>query len=399
MQSLQSEHQAADDIPHEKDTPIRSLSITTKKRCRDTPTVDETTFTNQTEQPYEALRAHISPQKVQASDQFGDPFPLRDISFANDQRDQYHDNPDVSQKTSDLKPKQRKFVRQWFDAFVKSEPDTILSNESMSALATLTQARPQLIIEYIKITYPKHTEIGRSTSIRRPDTIPSLQHSLSSSQELYALSTANAHLTPATLSLVTRYINSCRRPRPHIDGRRSVNTGPYRCTFGCGYRTKRSFDWRRHEETHEPQELWLCTLCYQNNTHDDIQIDSERDRIASRKEPFLVSRKDKFLKHAKESHKEWGPEKVLGLSKVDYRPNVDLGCPKCGTVSKTWDERCKHVLGHFEDEAEQGSKRPRLLYEASDEGKASVEGSVASSIVSCDDSDDEDRKQHLGDTG
>ncbi|KAH7401655.1 hypothetical protein BKA66DRAFT_405447 [Pyrenochaeta sp. MPI-SDFR-AT-0127] len=394
MTSPPSDLRSAEGITSEKDSSIASLSITSKKRCRDTLAEDGTTSANHTDQPSESL-------DLQISDQSYDPCTTREICLSDNRSTHGHDDLDHSRIDLNLRPKQRKFVRQWFDAFVKSESKVILSNEAMNALATLTQAPPQLIIDYIKNTYTNPTEVGAGTSIRPLDTDPSRQRTLSCSQESYTLTTANKHLLPATLALVTKYIMACRRPRPGIDGRRTVNTGPFHCTIGCGYRTKRSFDWRRHEETHEPQELWLCTLCSPTNTHEDTQTDGGKNRITFRKEPFLVSRKDKFLKHAKESHKEWEPEKVLGLSKVEYKPSVDLHCPKCGTGSKTWDERCKHVLGHFEDEAEQTSKRQRFMYEVTGQDKTSVEGSIASNSVSCDDSDNEDTKEdrnHLANT-
>lgn len=47
-------------------------------------------------------------------------------------------------------------------------------------------------------------------------------------------------------------IKTLRSPPSFANSRISVSAGPYRCTFGCRYRTKRTFDWRHHEETHEP---------------------------------------------------------------------------------------------------------------------------------------------------
>ncbi|KAF1940814.1 hypothetical protein EJ02DRAFT_316734, partial [Clathrospora elynae] len=243
-----------------------------------------------------------------------------------------------------LNSKQKNFVRQWYDAFAHSESRPVLSSECMSALAILIQARPQLVFEYIKTTYPSHTcsnslDTNESAHPQRTSIFPSKPQGQDDSLE-----TANAHLLPATLHLVQKYITTCRRTRPKTDGRRSVNTGPYRCTFGCGYATKRVFDWRRHEETHEPQELWLCTLCSQQDTD----------------KAFLVNRRDKFVRHVREAHEGWKAETVLGLSKVDYRPRGSLGCTICGEKSGGWDERCRHVLWHFEDEVQRGLRRPNV---------------------------------------
>ncbi|KAF1839183.1 hypothetical protein BDW02DRAFT_477131, partial [Decorospora gaudefroyi] len=234
-----------------------------------------------------------------------------------------------------LTTRQQEFVRHWYETLAQSESFPILSNETLSALATLTQAHPQLLIGYINKEYPSissntpfshiplRTGLDKQSPQPRDTTIP-----IST-----ALSAANAHLLPATLALVEKHIATCRRPRPQTDGRRSVNTGAYRCTFGCNYATCRRFDWRRHEETHEPQEIWLCTLCAHTPTD----------------HAFIVSRKDKFLKHAKEVHgRGWKPEEVLDLSRVDFRPRSELACGECGSLSRTWEERCRHVVGHFE---------------------------------------------------
>jgi len=83
---------------------------------------------------------------------------------------------------------------------------------------------------------------------------------------------------------------------------------------------------------------------------------------------------------------------VLDLSRVDYRPSEELKCPMCGGRSKSWDERCRHVLGHFEEEVERGLGGGR----GGKEGK-SAEGSVVShdeSVVS-DGSDEERIKEQL----
>jgi hypothetical protein len=83
--------------------------------------------------------------------------------------------------------------------------------------------------------------------------------------------------------------------------------------------------------------------------------------------PFLVNRKDKFLKHVNDKHRDYTAEKALDDSKVAFVPSADLACPYCRAESGSWDERCRHVLGHFEDEVERGMKRVRLVREEDDE--------------------------------
>jgi hypothetical protein len=68
--------------------------------------------------------------------------------------------------------------------------------------------------------------------------------------------------------------------------------------------------------------------------------------------PFLVNRKDKFARHVGDKHKgcEVG---VVEESRVDFRARGVLGCGVCGKGGGevwSWDERCRHVLGHFEEQ-------------------------------------------------
>jgi len=88
-------------------------------------------------------------------------------------------------------------------------------------------------------------------SARPKDEATRKYKSLYDESETDLLTEADDHLPPTTIDLVEKYVKACRCTRNK--GSHPVNTGPYKCTFGCGHRTKRAFDWRRHEETHEPQ--------------------------------------------------------------------------------------------------------------------------------------------------
>jgi hypothetical protein len=230
----------------------------------------------------------------------------------------------------------RRLLQQWYTDFIQPDKTDLPPVEHIDALAMLIQAQPQLITQHIDqkckgsnaVEDTKNPKSQYQTS-PPPETSP---------DPTYSLAKANHHLDSLTLALIEKYISTCRRRRSPNDGRRSVNTGPYHCTFSCGYRTKRTFDWRRHEETHEPQELWLCSVC-------------------SISTPFLVNRKDKFLKHVADKHGARDVEQVLEKSKVAFVPRAKLGCRICGERSASWDERCRHVLGHYEEEVEREVRR------------------------------------------
>ncbi|KAF1997542.1 hypothetical protein P154DRAFT_416191, partial [Amniculicola lignicola CBS 123094] len=232
--------------------------------------------------------------------------------------------------------KQKKFIRNWYKDFVESDEDPFLANEHLMYLAMLAKATPQAVWEYISRKFLGSTTDGPAGNLPLAGGLRPLKHSkdTNSSSPGYSLAKANRHLSQQTLQLVEKYVSACQRRRAHSDGRRKKNDGPFTCTFGCGYRTGRAFDWRRHEETHEPQELWLCSLCPQN----------------SEQNPFLVNRKDKFLKHVKEVHKGWNADDVLQTSRVDFQAKFDPVCPICQETTESWDDRCKHIIGHFEDD-------------------------------------------------
>ena len=37
------------------------------------------------------------------------------------------------------------------------------------------------------------------------------------------------------------------------------------------------------------------------------------------------------------------------MSKLDFRAKFDPKCPLCPEISETWDDRCRHILAHYED--------------------------------------------------
>ena len=389
MQPLSLEPHSPDGSQSENNSPVAGRPSVSRKRDRDEVEEDKTISVDPTERPSKITRINRSPFGQNTSVRYDEVFSRQDTSLTEVQHEERPDLPDDSMPSNEvLDSNQRHFVRQWYTTFAKERPTSMLSDDSMSALATLIQAHPQLVVDYITSLCPDDSPPNQLAKTEQSSPILASEYLSSRSQKPYFFSAANEHLPQATLDLVNKFITSCHRTRPRTDRRRSVNSGPYRCTFGCGYHTKRTFDWRRHEETHEPQELWLCTLCQKHSsTRDD---GGETD--STRREPFLVSRKDKFLRHARECHTDWVAERVLELSRVDYRPRGGLNCPTCGVKSRSWDERCRHVLGHFEDEIEQGLKRVDGISVSLDEGKSYVEGSVTSGSVEAASSEDEGPK-------
>ncbi|KAF2834009.1 hypothetical protein CC86DRAFT_312263 [Ophiobolus disseminans] len=327
------------------------------KRSRDSSMEDQSSFRNNIERSRRRSRTLNTFQDSAAAN---DSHTIYRTPYANttDASDTRHTAEEGSNK---LANKQKKFLRLWYEDFAQLSVGSPPPSECVSALAKVIRTQPHLVFEYIDQRHKSVHDTGRSLLTEELS-----QASPHSPHDPYLLAEANDHLEPITLTLVEKYVTACRRRRSQNDGRRSVNTGPYRCTFGCGYRTKRAFDWRRHEETHDPQELWLCTICSQKDSQN----------------PFLVNRKDKFLKHVNDKHGGYAAEKVLDSSKVAFVPRAELACPLCGTDSGSWDERCRHVLGHFEDEVERGMKRVRVVREEPEDDDEPALGDSADSVKS-----------------
>jgi hypothetical protein len=259
-----------------------------------------------------------------------------------------HSTNTVQRKQTIVTKGQHRLLQQWCEEFVQPESMPVTLDERMIALAKALEMDPKVVVDYVRQRRRRPSARGCDLDAGQHDSdSPRSVEAAQFRTEPYTLIEANSHLSPTILPVVDRYVSTCRRRRSQNDGRRSVNTGPYRCTFGCGYRTKRAFDWRRHEETHEPQELWLCSICRHNDIHN----------------PFLVNRKDKFLKHVTDKHADVPAETVLECSKLEFVPRAELVCSLCSEESATWDERCRHVLGHFEDQVERSMKRVKIVHE------------------------------------
>lgn len=332
------------------------------KRRRDSP-VDEQAETQT--HTVRNLRAAFS-DSLEKNDSDEDKPQMSSCSISTSRSHSHQFFGDFSLGHANMTKEQSGILQRWYKDFARLEVAPALHNDRIIAFATAIQSEPGLVINYVRQRRNSNDTMKHGTGDQDVEETPRSEKSNLPTPEPYRLTTANKHLPPNILPIVEKYVSGCRRRRSQNDGRRSVNTGPYRCTFGCGYRTKRAFDWRRHEETHEPQELWLCDICGQIDSHN----------------PFLVNRKDKFLKHVADKHAEVAAETVLDKSKLEFAPRTELGCRYCEEKSASWDERCRHVLGHFEDEVERSMKRVKVVHEESDNDKEVISGESSNVALS-----------------
>ena len=271
--------------------------------------------------------------------------------------------------------KQRNFMRVWYEGLRRERGSmTPLSKEHVSALATLIDLQPQIVHNWITrnlITGANKDEqaANRSlanTTISDPQTpTSSISENVNGAAEVTpgkkhkfipggpggdgryieidivepAGGKGENHKTPTknisseTLQLIENHIRACNSRRRKVDDRRRANTGKYECTFNCGYRTKRAFDWKRHEESHQPQDFWLCSICNQEERTD-----------------FLVHRTDKLRMHIQNKHASSNLEDVVKSSELAFKAGFKSQCGFCGCTFEFWEERNKHILYHFDAE-------------------------------------------------
>ena len=226
-------------------------------------------------------------------------------------------NPELSQ-VRPLTNEEEEFIKSW----VRLNQKLFVTDKEVDALSTLFNAPSHLVRNYVVGSVMASGKVTKGYTYRKDRISCS-----------YSLEEANQHLPQDKLDMVNKYVLSLQKRGPSNEGRGGVNLGPFKCTFGCGYLTKRASDWRHHEESHEPQELWLCHFCLEEKEPN----------------PFIVNRREDFLSHVETHQENLDPKEALEMSKVDFRPNIQTQCPFCFESLESWDERCKHIVSHFDD--------------------------------------------------
>ena len=307
---------------------------------------------------------------------FNQPSPYQSIS--DDMR--YPDRPVVNMVR--LTKKQKKTIRNWYKDHATSEGNDYVSREVVGALATLIKAPPDTIWQWMSKRFFDTTQRRSAKDVPVPRVRSQTDHGSPVSNGPYSLAGANSHLSSDVLELIEKYVRPSHRRRTQSDGRRRINKGPYACTFGCGYQTKRTFDWRRHEETHQPQRLWLCHAC----------------REPPCRNPFLVNRSDKLLQHIKDSHKGSDAESVLEASDLKFRADFVRKCHLCEEQFGNWDERCKHILRHYDTPTGESAGYVPCPSDQSSEDESQSSPDSESDDTSDDDADKPDKGANRRDT-
>ena len=233
--------------------------------------------------------------------------------------------------------KQRNFIRRWHRGFLgKRGQQAYLSNNHVKALATLIDLQPQTVHNWIcqnSMDLSGSTQPEEAFLFPGPDQAPREYSSQTPNGPDISKPNGNSHLPREIIQLIESHVEACNNKQVRNEGRRRVNVGKYECTFSCGYRTNHAFDWKLHEESHQPQNFWLCTVCSQ-----------EKRTI------FLVRRADKLLKHVQDKHADSNPRDVIKSSKLAYKARFQPQCGFCGYAFNSWEDRNNHILCHFDGE-------------------------------------------------
>ena len=112
---------------------------------------------------------------------------------------------------------------------------------------------------------------------------------------------------------------------------------PYACTSRCGAKFKSKGEWKRHEETNYPQELWYCC------------IGTCKSKPAKKRVSF---RKDHYKNHLIKQHgyiqvtNQDLRESRFPINSLFSRQCIFQNCDEC---FEDWKERTNHIAKEFEE--------------------------------------------------
>lgn len=238
-------------------------------------------------------------------------------------------------------------MRSWYKDLCHMEgPIEPLSTEQVMTLAILLKLRPQTVHNWVTqnlITGSNKDEQAASRSLANT-----------------TISDPTKNLSWEILQLVERYVNASNQKTTAIGGYyRLFNAWKYECTFGCGYRTKFVLNWERHEESHQPQNFWLCAVCNQE------------------KRPVcLVHRPEKLREHIQDKHASSNTKDLIESSQLAYKAGFKPRCGFCGYAFKSWEDRNKHILYHFNAEGSDARNMSQWRESSSSDGSDKVSGGL-----------------------
>ncbi|OCL11202.1 hypothetical protein AOQ84DRAFT_196602 [Glonium stellatum] len=214
----------------------------------------------------------------------------------------FYSSPSASHEHRNLSryPSPRSITRQ--PDYTANQPEVFDGSHMLLALQKVSHSHPEQDVRAIPQSAPLRQQVNDTSGPRHNE---------------------SQHLVRC---YVKAYQNRCLKSQP-----KSSVGGRYQCTSGCGYKTKRKDDWRRHEEINHPQDVWICSLC-----------------PSPLKSAFLTHRSDKLNGHVKKIHKGANPRIVAKESKVKFDAGFDLRCGFCTDTFETWAQRISHIANHFE---------------------------------------------------
>ncbi|KAF2759495.1 hypothetical protein EJ05DRAFT_300217 [Pseudovirgaria hyperparasitica] len=296
--------------------------------------------------PVDRSRTDVScasiPSSIQRSHAYNDmemigrgpDFPEQDISSRIDAR-AMHGNTSIS-------PMIANFLESWVDNIFSQSHNSVgaPSNDDINALAYLARVSRDDVVQSLSSSERLNNILlarRHGHNIQTTYGSQNMQTRLSTTQ----MDGGNLAYNGPHAKLISDYVKKARNKCDHGDGRRISVTGVLECTAGCGYRTNRLSDWKRHEENRQPQNIYVCREC---------------QRGPSKKKPFISHRVDKLEKHLRSTHKKAAATRleidtITGGSKVAYQADFERECkePGCPHSFNSWDDRLSHYQrDHFQ---------------------------------------------------
>jgi hypothetical protein len=147
---------------------------------------------------------------------------------------------------------------------------------------------------------------------------------------------AGIKITSKLKDLIERAISKAGKGCSAIK-KKETNEGNQQCIYrpSCRPRFIDFYNWQRHIEISQPQNIWFCRRC------GNIEHPTAKN---------LLTRKDKFLNHLRKCHTDWDNPEALMACKISYDAPFKKRCGFCGRnefLATSFEHRLRHIMGHF----------------------------------------------------
>ena len=246
----------------------------------------------------------------------------------------------------------------WIRHSIARNVNPMQDKNGMNTLAAAHDLDPLDVATFVGANARGFPDLSADRMSSEQPAVPSAPSvSLRSSQETY----------DARKAVADKYVTNKSQVPCNMAPALEAPGGLFHCPYApCNFGHSRHDEWKRHLESRQPQQVYVCYLCYgpQGNRKD--------------KRPSVEHRRDKHMKHLRDVHKVEDTASHLPLSCFEYSGNFTRQCiyrfkedgRVCGATIDSWGHQIKHLAAHYKSEdAEAGA----------DAQESDGEGSIRSS--------------------